>query len=126
MNKASVENFVLDKGDQSSTFDEVVLQSPVPVLADFYADWCAPCRFLIPILNKVAENAPFPLRIVKVNVDRLPDLAIRYNILGIPTVIVFNKGKEYGRKVGLAQPDTFLTMLEQAQISSTSTEDKTP
>jgi len=106
MNKTSVESFVLDKGDQSSTFDEVVLH--------------------IPILNKVADNALFPLRIVKVNVDRLPDLAIRYNILGIPTVIVFNKGREYGRKVGLAQPDTFLSMLEQAHTSSTSTEDKTP
>ncbi len=109
----------LDRGDQRPEFDRLVLQSDIPVLVDFYADWCAPCRFLHPILQRVASKAQHPVRVVKVNVDRLPDLAIHYNIRGIPTVILFHQGREVERKLGVKLPGEYLAMIEALENPST-------
>ncbi len=82
-------------------FDQLVLRSDVPVLVDFYADWCGPCRVLAPALEEVARETP-DARVVKVNVDDSPMLAARYGISSIPSLMVFNDGEIIARHVGLA------------------------
>jgi thioredoxin 1 len=93
-----------------SSFDQQVLQSPVPVLVDFYADWCGPCQMLAPILEELARETP-SARVVKVNVDHSRQLATRYNITGIPSVMVFRDGKVVGQHMGLADKAQLQAML---------------
>jgi thioredoxin 1 len=79
----------------------MVLQSPAPVLVDFYADWCGPCRRLTPVLQQVARQTP-TARVVKVNIDQSPDLARRYGVRSVPTMIVFRDGTAVAQRRGLA------------------------
>ena len=92
-------------------FARLVLQSDVPVLVDFYADWCGPCRTLAPVLEEVARETPHA-KVVKVNVDQNPQLAARYGISSIPSVIVFKQGKVATRHTGLASKSQLKTMLD--------------
>jgi len=82
------------------TFDQVVLQSSVPVIVDFWAVWCGPCRAVAPILDELAKEHDGKLLIAKVNVDEEPALAAQYKITSIPTMIVFNAGKAEKNIVG--------------------------
>lgn len=75
------------------TFDEVVLQSEVPVLVDFWAAWCGPCRAIAPVLDQISAEQDGKLLIAKLNVDENPDIASRYNISSIPAMKVFDKGE---------------------------------
>ncbi len=82
-----------------STFDEVIGGSDTPVLVDFWAEWCGPCKMIAPILAEIAsENEG--ITIAKVNVDESPDIARRFEVLSIPTLIVFNNGEPAKRLVG--------------------------
>lgn len=83
------------------TFSFDVLQSPVPVLIDFYADWCGPCRTLAPTLSRLAAEFSGRVRILKVNVDEDPDLAERYRVESIPTLLFVSAGQVVGRSSGL-------------------------
>lgn len=94
----------------SAGFRSAVLEADMPVLVDFYADWCPPCRRLAPVLEELAQETP-EARIVKVNVDENPDLASRYRVSSIPTLIVFRDGKPAGQSVGAAPKETLRKML---------------
>ncbi len=81
-------------------FDNTVLGADAPVLVDFYADWCAPCRFVAPLLDQLANEHVGKLLVAKVDTDHAPDVAMRYGIRSIPTLIAFSDGEEIERSVG--------------------------
>lgn len=91
-------------------FASKVLQADVPVLVDFYADWCLPCRMLGPILEELARDLR-DVRIVKVNVDENPELAMRYRVTSIPYLVVFRNGKPVAQHLGLADKATLRALL---------------
>ncbi len=84
----------------TSAFDALVSQSALPVVVDYWAPWCGPCRMVAPELEKVASRAAGRLIVVKVNTDALPDLGQRYRIMSIPTMAVFEGGREVARTSG--------------------------
>lgn len=84
-----------------TNFQTEVLQSQVPVLVDFWAQWCAPCRAVAPTLDELAEKYRGKFTVAKVNVDEVQDLAIQFGVLNIPTLIFFKGGQEVDRVVGV-------------------------
>lgn len=94
-----------------ANFDELVLNSDVPVLVDFYAGWCGPCKMIAPVLEELAQE-PTGARIVKVNVDENPQLASRYGISSIPSLLVFKDGEVVDQQVGLANKEQLRSMIE--------------
>jgi thioredoxin 1 len=90
----------VEYADQTN-FDQLVLNSDVPVLVDFYADWCMPCRMVAPVLEELARETA-DARIVKVNVDESPQLAARYGISSIPSLLVFKDGQVADQHTGMA------------------------
>ena len=101
---------VIEVSDDS--WDEVVLQSDRPVLVDCWAVWCAPCRMLAPTVDAVAEKYAENARVVKLNVDENPTVSQRYGIKGIPTLILFNDGKEEARVVGATSKEAISRMID--------------
>lgn len=94
----------------SENFESEVLQSDKTVLIDFYADWCGPCKILSPIVEEVAkENAD--VKVVKINVDSEQEIAIKYRIMSIPTLVVIKDGKEINRAIGVIEKFEILTLL---------------
>jgi thioredoxin 1 len=89
-----------------STFQQEVLENQGPVLVDFWAEWCGPCHAVAPILNQIAEERS-ELRLVKVNIDEEPELARRYGVMSIPTMILFDSGEPKAAAIG-AQPKQML------------------
>ena len=94
------------------TFEKDVLQAGKPVLVDFWAEWCAPCRMLAPTIDAIAEQFGDSAGVVKVNVDDNTSTAQRYGIKGIPTLILFSGGKEVERVVGATSKDSISRMIE--------------
>src|SRR5947199_4218628 len=86
-----------------TTFDHEVLQSEKPVLVDFWAEWCGPCHAVAPVLDKIAAEHEGDLKLVKVNIDEEQDLAVRYGVQSIPTMILFKDGEPAAAAIG-AQP----------------------
>jgi thioredoxin 1 len=86
-----------------TTFDEEVLQSDKAVLVDFWAEWCGPCHAVAPVLDKIVEERPDELKLVKVNIDEEQELASRYGVMSIPTMILFKDGEPSAAVIG-AQP----------------------
>jgi thioredoxin 1 len=85
-----------------ANFKAEVLDSPVPVIVDFWADWCMPCRMIDPILEKIAEELQGKLKVAKVNADELGDIAAKYNIQSLPTLLLFKGGSVVNQHVGAA------------------------
>jgi thioredoxin 1 len=95
-----------------SSFEKEVLQANKPVLVDFWAEWCAPCRMLAPTIDAIAEQFGANAGVVKVNVDDNTSTAQRYGIKGIPTLILFSGGKEVERVVGATSKESISRMIE--------------
>jgi len=93
-------------------FEQVVLQSNRPVLVDFWAEWCGPCRTLAPIVEAVAKRYAGAAHVFKLNVDDGPTVTQRYGIQGIPTLIVFKDGEEKERIIGASSQETISRMID--------------
>ena len=93
-------------------FDSALKEGKL-MMVDFWAEWCGPCRMLAPMVDKLAEQYEGKVTVGKVNVDEEQELAIRYGVMSIPTVIFFKDGKEIDRKVGVMPPAVFARVLEQ-------------
>ena len=95
-----------------STWDKDVLNSDVPVLVDFWAEWCGPCRMMSPTVDAIATDYVGRVKVVKVNVDENGGTAMRYNIRGIPTLLLFKGGQIVDQKVGAAAKGDVLKMID--------------
>jgi thioredoxin 2 len=94
------------------TMEATVRGTDVPVLVDFYADWCQPCKMMAPMLDQLAADLEGELVVAKLDTDSNPTMAVHYGIRGIPTLIVFRDGQEWKRQTGVLPPDRLAEMLE--------------
>jgi thioredoxin 1 len=101
-----------------ATFEEEVLNSDKPVLVDFWATWCAPCRALAPVIDEVAKDFSEQAKVVNLNVDENSETAGKYNIKGIPTLLLFSGGEIKSQIVGNTAKDTITKMIE-SQLQET-------
>lgn len=83
-----------------ASFEQEVLKSDLPVVVDFYADWCGPCKRMEPVLEKVSQAYGGKVKVVKLNSDENQDLSLKYQVRGLPTLILFRSGEEVDRKLG--------------------------
>ena len=90
-----------------SSFEQEVIQSDKPVIVDFWAEWCGPCHAVAPVLDRIADERPDELKVVKVNIDEEQGLAMRYGITSIPTILLFKDGEPAAAAIG-AQPKQML------------------
>ena len=95
-------------------FDEVVMKSEKPVLLDFYADWCGPCKMMSPIVEQISEKYADTYVVGKVNVDEQPALALRYQVMSIPMLVTMNLGMFAGKSIGVVSEDEVLELLKKA------------
>ena len=95
-----------------SNFDQEVLQSPIPVLVDFWASWCAPCRLIAPAVEAIAKDYAGRAKVGKVNVDENMSTSGKYNIRGIPALLVFKEGELRDQIVGVSSKENIQAMLE--------------
>ena len=98
----------------NENFKTEVKESNKVVLVDFYADWCGPCKMMSPVIDKIAEEADDRVKVCKLNVDDAQDIAVEYNVMSIPTLILFKDGNEVNRLVGLQDKKEVLDMINYA------------
>ena len=97
----------------NSTFDGEVIKSDIPVLVDFWASWCGPCRMVAPVIEEIANEYSGKVKVCKVNVEEASELASRNAIVSIPTVILFVNGKPVSKLVGAHAFDDYADMIDQ-------------
>lgn len=93
-----------------SKFSEIINQNK-PVLVDFFAEWCGPCKMMSPILKDVKKALGDRVSIIKIDVDKNQELASKYQVRGVPTLMIFNQGKQVWRQSGLVQKDELINIL---------------
>ena len=96
----------------AANFENEVLHSDKPVLLDFYADWCGPCKMLAPVLHEIAEENADTLKVGKINVDEQMELAQQFKVMTIPTIMIFKNGEVVDKSVGAKSKADFAQMLE--------------
>ena len=96
----------------SENFTKEVLEEEKPVLIDFWADWCSPCKMMAPVVDNIAESMSDTIKVCKVNIDENEELAEEYGIMSIPTFIVIKNGKETGRTVGVQSKEELLRIVQ--------------
>ena len=94
-------------------FEKEVLESETPVIIDFFADWCMPCKMMAPVFESLSEEYEGKLKFCKVNVDEHPGLSSEFGIQGIPALVIVSEGKETGRIVGFASESSLKNKIEQ-------------
>ena len=95
----------------SANFEQEVLQSEIPVLVDFYAEWCGPCKMLSPVIDEIAKEYEGKAKICRVNVDEEMELAQQYRVMSVPTVLVFKNGQVSGTSIGYVGKEKLTEML---------------
>lgn len=95
----------------SNNFEEEVIKCEKTVLVDFYAEWCGPCKMLSPIIDEIAKENP-DIKVVKVNVDEAQDLAMRYQVMSIPTLVIIKNGQQINKSVGLRDKEEIINMIK--------------
>jgi len=96
----------------ADNFEAEVLKSDKPVLVDFWAEWCAPCRMLAPTIDQVATDYAGRVKVAKLDVDQFGEIAARYQIRGIPTILVFNGGQVHDQMVGAGSKENIVKMVD--------------
>lgn len=97
----------------SNSWDEDVLRSDLPVLVDFWAEWCGPCRMVSPAVEQLSQTMSDKIKVAKLNVDENQEIAMRYGVRSIPSLILFKAGKEIARTVGAAPKEAYQKFVEQ-------------
>ena len=95
-----------------SSFENEVVQNDIPVLVDFWAEWCGPCRMIAPIIEELADEYKDTVKFGKIDTDKNRDVPVKFDIQAIPTIILFNKGQIAHKFVGLTSKDDFKTELD--------------
>ncbi len=98
----------------NSNFQEEVANSDIPVLVDFWASWCNPCRMITPIIEELANDFQGRAKVGKVNVDEQNELAVKYNVMSIPTILLFKNGQIVDKIIGVRSKQDFATMIEKS------------
>ncbi len=111
-NNKSLSIYTMAQAITDATFDEVVLKSDKPVLVDFWAAWCGPCRMVGPIIDEISSEYEGKAVVGKVDVDANQEFAAKYGVRNIPTVLVFQNGEVVGRQVGVAPKQTYTAAID--------------
>jgi thioredoxin 1 len=89
-----------------------IINSEIPVLVDFFADWCGPCKMLAPILKQVKEALGDAVKIIKIDVDKNQPIAAKFQVRGVPTILLFKNGKQVWRQSGVLQKDELISIIK--------------
>ncbi len=95
-------------------WNDIVLNSDMPVLVDFWAEWCGPCRIVGPIVEQLAQSLEGKIRVFKLNVDQNQEIAMKYNVQSIPSLVLFKNGKEIARTIGLSPKEKYEKFVNNA------------
>ena len=104
----------------SDSWDEDVLRLDLPVLVDFWAEWCGPCRMVSPAVEQLSQTMSDKIKVAKLNVDENQEIAIRYGVRSIPSLVLFKGGKEIARTIGAASKEKYQKSVEESLLNSQS------